>query len=140
MAKCRLRHLRLERIKDYLLLEEEFIKNQEVLKPIAERQEEEQEKVDELRGTPLSVGTLEEFIDDNHAIVSTSVGPEYYVTLLSIVDKDQLEPNSSVLLHNKSLSIVGILQDEVDPLVSVMKVDKAPLESYAEIGGLESQI
>jgi len=138
VAKCRLRHLRLERIKDYLLLEEEFIKNQEVLKPIAERQEEEQEKVDELRGTPLSVGTLEEFIDDNHAIVSTSVGPEYYVTLLSIVDKDQLEPNSSVLLHNKSLSIVGILQDEVDPLVSVMKVDKAPLESYAEIGGLES--
>lgn len=68
------------------------------------------------------------------------MGPEYYVTLLSIVDKDQLEPNSSVLLHNKSLSIVGILQDEVDPLVSVMKVDKAPLESYAEIGGLESQI
>ena len=140
VAKCRLRHLRLERIKDYLLLEEEFIKNQEVLKPIAERQEEEREKVDELRGTPLSVGTLEEFIDDNHAIVSTSVGPEYYVTLLSIVDKDQLEPNSSVLLHNKSLSIVGILQDEVDPLVSVMKVDKAPLESYAQIGGLESQI
>ena len=41
VAKCRLRHLRLERIKDYLLLEEEFIKNQEVLKPIAERQEEE---------------------------------------------------------------------------------------------------
>lgn len=78
----------MERIKDYLLLEEEFIKNQEVLKPIAERQEEEQEKVDELRGNPLSVGTLEEFIDDNHAIVSTSVGPEYYVTLLSIVDKD----------------------------------------------------
>jgi 26S proteasome regulatory subunit T2 len=27
IAKCRLRHLRLERIKDYLLLEEEFIKN-----------------------------------------------------------------------------------------------------------------
>lgn len=28
----------------------------------------------------------------------------------------------------------------VDPLVSVMKVEKAPLESYADIGGLESQI
>eukprot|EP01066_Platyproteum_vivax_P016814 Platyproteum_vivax@DN7230_c0_g1_i3.p1 len=38
------------------------------------------------------------------------------------------------------MSIVGILQDEVDPLVSVMKVDKAPLESYADIGGLDSQI
>lgn len=38
------------------------------------------------------------------------------------------------------LSVVGILSDEVDPLVSVMKVEKAPLESYADIGGLETQI
>ncbi len=35
---------------------------------------------------------------------------------------------------------VGLLNDDVDPLVSVMKVDKAPLESYADIGGLETQI
>lgn len=139
-SKCRLRLLRQERIKDYMLLEQEFIKNQEAFRPQAERKEEEREKVDELRGTPLIVGSLEEFIDENHAIVSTSVGPEYYVSVLSIVDKDQLEPGSSVLLHNKSLSVVGILQDEVDPLVSVMKVEKAPLESYADIGGLESQI
>merc|ERR1711988_1467372 len=40
----------------------------------------------------------------------------------------------------KTMSIVGILADEVDPLVAVMKVDKAPLESYADIGGLDSQI
>lgn len=30
--------------------------------------------------------------------------------------------------------------DDTDPMVSVMKVDKAPTESYADIGGLESQI
>lgn len=33
VSKCRLRLLRQERVKDYLLLEEEFIKNQELLKP-----------------------------------------------------------------------------------------------------------
>jgi ATP-dependent 26S proteasome regulatory subunit len=38
------------------------------------------------------------------------------------------------------LSVVGLLSDEVDPLVSVMKVEKAPLESYQDIGGLETQI
>lgn len=38
------------------------------------------------------------------------------------------------------LSVVGLLQDEVDPMVSVMKVEKAPLESYADIGGLDAQI
>merc|ERR1712086_175154 len=40
----------------------------------------------------------------------------------------------------KNLSVIGLLADEVDPLVSVMKVDKAPLESYSDIGGLEDQI
>lgn len=38
------------------------------------------------------------------------------------------------------LSVVGLLQDDVDPMVSVMKVEKAPLESYADIGGLDPQI
>lgn len=57
--------------------------------------------MDELRGTPLSVGNLEEMIDDQHAIVSSSIGPEYYVNILSFVDKDLLEPGCSVLLHNK---------------------------------------
>jgi len=88
----------------------------------------------------MGVGNLEEIIDDNHAIVSSSVGPEYYVTIMSFVDKDQLEPGCSILLHNKVLSVVGLLQDEVDPMVSVMKVEKAPLESYADIGGLDQQV
>jgi len=139
-TKCRLRMLKLERIKDWLLLEEEFVQNQEVLKPQEEKAQEERTKVDELRGTPMGVGTLEERIDENHAIVGSSVGPEYYVTIMSFVDKDLLEPGCSVLLHNKVLSVVGILSDEVDPLVSVMKVEKAPLETYADIGGLEQQI
>jgi len=139
-TKCRLRLLKLERIKDYLLMEEEFIANQEVLKPQEEKAQEERSKVDDLRGSPMSVGTLEEMIDENHAIVGSSVGPEYYVTIMSFVDQSLLEPSCPVLLHHKVLSVVGILADDVDPMVSVMKVDKAPLESYADIGGLEEQI
>merc|ERR1719245_2963866 len=86
------------------------------------------------------IGKLEEMIDENHAIVSASVGQEYYVSILSFVDKDLLEPHSTVLLHNKVMSVVGILQDDDNAMVNVMKVDKAPLESYADIGGLETQI
>ena len=139
-AKCKLRMLKLDRVKDFLLLEEEFIRNHEVFKPREERDQEEREKLEELRGTPLGVGSLEEIIDDNHAIVSSSVGPEYYVNILSSVNQDLLEPGSSILLHNKTMSVVGILSDDTDPMVSVMKVEKAPLETYADIGGLEEQI
>jgi len=139
-TKCRLRLLKMERIKDYLLMEEEFIRNQERLKPQDEKNEEERSKVDDLRGTPMSVGNLEEIIDDNHAIVSTSVGSEHYVSILSFVDKDQLEPGCSVLLNHKVHAVVGVLSDDTDPMVTVMKLEKAPTESYADIGGLDTQI
>ncbi|KAF4518600.1 hypothetical protein B566_EDAN009849 [Ephemera danica] len=139
-SRCRLKLLKMERIKDYLLMEEEFIRNQERLKPQEEKNEAKRSKVDDLRGTPMSVGTLEEIIDDNHAIVSTSVGSEHYVSILSFVDKDQLEPGCSVLLNHKVHAVVGVLSDDTDPMVTVMKLEKAPQETYADIGGLDTQI
>ena len=37
-ARCKLRELKLARVKDFLLMEREFITNQEVLRPKAERE------------------------------------------------------------------------------------------------------
>ncbi|GMM51987.1 proteasome regulatory particle base subunit [Starmerella bacillaris] len=138
--RSKLRLLKMERIKDHLLLEEEFVQNQESLRPAEDKIAEERQKMDQMRGIPMGVGTLEELIDDDHAIVSSASGPEYYVTIRSFVDKDLLEPGCTVLLHQKTVSVVGVLQDDTDPMVSVMKMDKAPIESYADVGGLESQI
>ncbi|ESZ92312.1 proteasome regulatory particle subunit Rpt2 [Sclerotinia borealis F-4128] len=158
-SRCKLRYLRMQRIHDHLLLEEEYVENQERLRKTksakegtgapataggdsdaGDRNADEKGRVDDMRGSPMGVGTLEEMIDDDHAIVSSTTGPEYYVSIMSFVDKDLLEPGASVLLHHKSVSIVGVLTDDTDPLVSVMKLDKAPTESYADIGGLEQQI
>lgn len=38
------------------------------------------------------------------------------------------------------MHVVGLLTDESDPAVSVMKVEHAPTESYADVGGLDQQI
>ena len=133
-------------------MEKEFLQNQQELNPKDENEEvrsilivskvsqDEESKIEKLRGDPLEIGTLEEFIDENHGIISTNLGPNYHVTILSFVDKDLLEPGTSVLLHRSTHSVVGIMSDQADPLLNVMKVDKAPLESYADIGGLEEQI
>ena len=110
------------------------------MKPQDDKKIKERETVEVLRGTPLTIGNLEEIIDDDHCIVSPHAGMDYYVPVLSIVDKDMLEPGASVILNHKTHAVVGVLEDEVDPMVSVMKVDKAPLESYADIGGLEEQV
>ena len=144
---CKLKMLRLQRIQDYLLVEEEYLNALQRQIDRSELQNEdllshfdsEIKRMEEIRGTPLEVASLQEMIDDNHGIISMN-SAEYYVPLLSIVDKDQLHLGCSVLCHNKQHSIVGILEDDVNPLVNVMKVDKAPAESYADIGGLESQI
>ena len=72
-AKCKLRQLKLERIKDWLLMEEEYVANQERLKPQEERNEEDRSKVDDLRGSPLSVGTLEELIDEKYVFFYRTV-------------------------------------------------------------------
>lgn len=45
-----------------------------------------------------------------------------------------------MLLKDRHCTVVGILADETDPMVSVMKVEKAPLETYADIGGLDDQV
>jgi len=57
----------------------------------------------------MAVGTLEEIIDENHAIVSTSVGSEYYVVIMTFVDKDLLEPGCTVLLNHKVCVTVTLL-------------------------------
>ncbi|RSH88794.1 ATPase of 26S proteasome regulatory subunit 4 [Saitozyma podzolica] len=138
-TRCKLKMLKMERIKDYLLMEEEFVANQ-ANQQGEDRTAADRSRVDELRGSPMGVGSLEEIIDDDHAIVSVGNGPEYYVGIMSFVDKDMLEPGCSVLLHHKTHAIVGVLADDTDPMVSVMKLDKAPTESYADVGGLDTQI
>jgi len=42
------------------------------------------------------------------------------------------------LLQNHS--VVGVLSDDPDSMVALMKLEKAPLETYGDIGGLEQQI
>ncbi|KAJ5518979.1 ATPase AAA-type core [Penicillium expansum] len=132
-----------KRVHDHLLLEEEYVENMERMRKakaqatqdpargggdldVMDRNADERSRVDDMRGSPMGVGNLEELIDDDHAIVSSATGPEYYVSIMSFVDKDLLEPGASILLHHKSVSVVGL--------------DKAPTESYADIGGLEQQI
>ncbi|THU72452.1 hypothetical protein C4D60_Mb04t12280 [Musa balbisiana] len=81
----------------------------------------------------MSVGNLEELIDENHAIVSSLAGMEYYVRILSFVYKDQLELDFAILMHNKILSVVGLLQDEVDPMIHTSRMtlaDNVNLEEF----------
>lgn len=138
--RCKLRNLKLMKVKAYMCIEDDLLN---LCDTSAETENKMNDKfvVDQIRGSPLAVGTLEEFVDENHCIVSSPNGFEYYVNIFSFVDKDLLEPGCTVLLNNKDHNVVGVLNSpDVDPLVSVMKLEKAPSVTYGDVGGLESQI
>lgn len=53
---------------------------------------------------------------------------------------DKLKPNTRVALHAHSGRIAKIMPSKVDPIVSLMKVEKVPDSTYDMCGGLDKQI
>ncbi len=51
-----------------------------------------------------------------------------------------INPDSIGTLLVQFHAVVGVLTEDTDPMVSVMKLEKAPDETYADIGGLDQQI
>lgn len=49
-------------------------------------------------------------------------------------------PNTRVALKSSSYALHKILPTKVDPLVSLMKVEKVPDSTYDMVGGLDKQI
>eukprot|EP01013_Petalomonas_cantuscygni_P022647 TRINITY_DN43945_c0_g1_i1.p1 TRINITY_DN43945_c0_g1~~TRINITY_DN43945_c0_g1_i1.p1 ORF type:complete len:440 (+),score=121.45 TRINITY_DN43945_c0_g1_i1:136-1455(+) len=143
ILRCRLRYRRLERVMDYLTIEEEFIRT---VKSYAPEDEEEDSRggggaMAEYLNPPLTVGTMEELVSEDYMIVEAE-HILLYVPVLSVVNRDLLEPGSSVLVSKQAAyPVVGVLDDDADPSVSMMKVERgAQLESFEDIGGLEKQI
>lgn len=70
------------------------------------------------------------------------VNPEgkYVVELEKDIKVTDLKPQTRVALRNDSYALHKILPNKVDPLVSLMRVEKVPDSTYDMIGGLDKQI
>jgi len=107
--RCKLRLMKLERIKDHLLLEEEFLSKVQLA--VSDDLGREAREVEHLRGRALRVVTLEEMIDNDHAVVSSIFG-EMYMPVLSFVDRSLIEPPCSALVNANMSAVVGLLPGE----------------------------
>ena len=139
-TKCKLRYVQLQRVYDYLQIENEYIKNRIEAKKNEVANEKDEITIESIRGSPLTICTVEEIIDDDNVIISIKGILEYLVGVASFVDRDLLEPGVSVFVTNTSMFVVGIVQENTNSSVDVMRVEKAPVETYADIGGLDEQI
>jgi 26S proteasome regulatory subunit T6 len=70
------------------------------------------------------------------------VHPEgkYVVDCDKSIDINTVKPNARVALRNESYALHVMLPSKVDPLVSLMKVEKVPDSTYDMVGGLDQQI
>ena len=54
--------------------------------------------------------------------------------------RHQVIPNARVSLRNDSYALHKLLPNKVDPLVSLMMVEKVPDSTYEMVGGVDKQI
>ncbi|TYG61897.1 hypothetical protein ES288_D07G185600v1 [Gossypium darwinii] len=100
LSKCKLQLLKLEQIKDYLLMEEEFVVNQKRLKPQEEKAEEDRFKFDDLRGSSMSgilchIGGLDAQIQEIKEVVELPLThPELYEDI-------GIKPPKGVILYEE---------------------------------------
>ena len=65
---------------------------------------------------------------------------EVIVDIDESIPIDQLKPNTRVALHASTQKVSKIMPSKVDPIVSLMKVEKVPDSTYDMCGGIDKQI
>merc|ERR1712032_1742216 len=78
-------------------------------------------------------------VDQNTGIVGSTTGSNYYVRILSTIDRELLKPSASVALHKHSNALVDVLPPEADSSISMLGADEKPDVSYSDIGGMDMQ-
>ena len=99
-----------------------------------------EEEVRHLRAPPLIVGTLQDVLDPERAIVRSSNGTVFQVSLNQRIEPELLKPGTRVALNQDSLSLVEVLHDAWDPIVSGSEMVEKPDITYEMVAGLDDEI
>jgi 26S proteasome regulatory subunit T6 len=86
------------------------------------------------------VGEVVKVMGKKKVLVKVNPEGKYVVDVDKDIDINTLKPNLRVALRNDSYTLHKILPSKIDPLVSLMMVEKVPDSTYETIGGLTKQI
>ena len=98
------------------------------------------EEVKSMRKPPLIIGTLQDILDSDRAIVRSSNGTVFQVSLNQRIEPSKLQPGTRVALNQDTLAIIEVLHDAWDPMVSGAEMVEKPDVTYGEVAGLDEQI
>ncbi|KAJ2796532.1 26S proteasome regulatory subunit 8 [Coemansia helicoidea] len=93
-----------------------------------------------LQEPALAVGEVTKLIGKKKALVKLQPEGKYVVDIVDGIDITKLTPTTRVALQSDTYKLIKILPNKIDPLVSLMMVEKVPDSTYDMIGGLDKQI
>lgn len=109
-------------------LQEEYIKEEQ--RNLKRELLRAQEEVKRIQSVPLVIGQFLEMVDTNSGIVGSTTGSNYYVRILSTLNRELLKPSASVALHRHSNALVDILPPEADSSISLLSQSERPDVTY----------
>lgn len=104
---------------EFLEVQEEYVKTE--LKNLKKEMLHAQEEIKRIQSVPLVIGQFLEAVDQNTGIVGSTTGSNYYVRILSTIDRELLKAGASVALHKHSNALVDILPPESDSSISMLQ-------------------
>ncbi|GKD68791.1 26S proteasome regulatory subunit 6B, partial [Tanacetum coccineum] len=114
---------------EFIEIQEEYVKDEQ--KNLKRELLRSQEEVKRIQSVPLVIGQFMEMIDQNNGIVGSTTGSNYYVRILSTINRELLKPSASVALHRHSNALVDVLPPEADSSISLLSQSEKPDVTYS---------
>merc|ERR1711978_413466 len=118
------KYKKLQQQLEFLGVQEEYIKDE--MRNLRKEYIHAQEEVKRIQSVPLVIGQFLEAVDQNTGIVGSTTGSNYYVRILSTIDRELLKPSSSVALHKHSNALVDVPPPEADSSITMLNADERP--------------
>ncbi|MFZ9047303.1 MAG: proteasome-activating nucleotidase [Poseidonia sp.] len=99
-----------------------------------------EENVNLLKMPPLIIGHIQDILDHERAIVRSSNGTVFQVSLNQRLEPELLKPGTRVALNQDSLSVIEVLHEAWDPMVSGAEMVEKPTITYDDVAGLDDQV
>ncbi|KAA0190897.1 Proteasome 26S subunit ATPase 4 [Fasciolopsis buskii] len=121
---------------EFIQIQENYIKDEQ--KNLKKEYRHAQEEVKRIKSVPLVIGQFLEAVDQNTGILCSTTGSNYYVRILSTIDRELLKAGASVALHKYSSALVDVLPPEADSSVAMLQAGNhtivtVPLKSYQSL-------
>ena len=120
-----------------LLTEKLFLENE--VNQLKKRVTRLDDEIRVLKEPPFIVGFIQDIVE-NEAIVRSSNGTIFQVSINPRIDRELLRPGARVSLNQDTLAIIEVLNDGWDPLVSTSEIVEKPKTTFSDIGGMEEEI